>query len=126
VWHRLHDLGVRYVAVCCLLLLHCITNNVKYQVKCTNGLSEAFGGDTGVRQGCPRDPFLFGVFVEMLHERRHAQHPTEGPTFDYSNPVHVSLLLFADDVARLSYSPQGLQRLLHCLADCCDETTTAQ
>jgi hypothetical protein len=66
-------------------------------------------------------PFLFGVFVEMLHERIHAQHPTEGPTVDNSNPVHVPLLLFADDVAPLSYSPQGLQRLLHCLADFCDE-----
>jgi hypothetical protein len=52
--------------------------------------------DTGVRQGCLLSPFLFGVFVDMLHERIHAQHPTEGPTFDYSNPVHVPLLLFAD------------------------------
>jgi hypothetical protein len=62
-------------------------NNVtEYQVKFTNGLSEAFGGDTGVIwQGCPLSPFwLFGVFVEMLHKRIHAQHPTEGPTFDYS------------------------------------------
>jgi hypothetical protein len=33
----------------------------------------------------------------------------------------VPLLLFADDVALLSYLPQGLQRLLHCLADFCDE-----
>jgi Reverse transcriptase (RNA-dependent DNA polymerase) len=56
----------------------------------------------------------------MLHERIHHELPAEGPTFDYTNPVHVPLLLFADDVALLSYTPQGLQRLLHCLADFCD------
>jgi hypothetical protein len=104
-----------------LFAIAALYNNVKYRVKFTTGLPEAFGGDTGVRQGCPLSPFIFGVFVEMLHERIHAQHPTEGPTFDYSKPVHVPLLLFADDVALLSYSPQGSQRLLHCLADFCDE-----
>jgi hypothetical protein len=47
----------------------------KHQGKCTmanvtNGLSEESGGDAGVRQGYPLSPFLvFGVFVEMLHER---------------------------------------------------------
>jgi Reverse transcriptase (RNA-dependent DNA polymerase) len=118
LWHRLHHLGVRGRMLFAIAALY---KNVQYQVKFTNGLSEAFGGDTGVRQGCPLSPFLFGVFVEMLHERIHTQHPTEGPTFDYSDPVHVPLLLFADDIALLSYTPQGLQRLLHCLADFCDE-----
>ena len=118
LWRRLHHLGIRGRMLFAIAALYA---NVKYQVKFTNGLSEAFGGDTGVRQGCPLSPFLFGVFVEMLHERIHTEHPTEGPTFDYNNPVHVPLLLFADDVALLSYSPQGLQSLLNCLAGFCDE-----
>jgi hypothetical protein len=117
LWQRLHHLGVRGRMLFAIAALYA---NVKYQIKFSNGLSEVFGGDTGVRQGCPLSPFLFGVFVEMLHERIHQQLPSEGPTFDYSNPVHVPLLLFADDVALLSYSPQGLQRLLHCLAEFCD------
>lgn len=118
LWNRLHHLGIRGRMLFAIAALY---TNVKYQVKFTNGLSEQFCGDTGVRQGCPLSPFLFGVFVEMLHERIHTEHPNEGPTFDYSDPVHVPLLLFADDIALLSYSPHGLQRLLHCLAEFCDE-----
>lgn len=117
LWQRLHHLGIRGRMLFAIAALYA---NVKYQIKFANGLSEVFGGDTGVRQGCPLSPFLFGVFVEMLHERIHHDLPDEGPTFDYSNPVHVPLLLFADDIALLSYSPQGLQRLLHCLSDFCD------
>ena len=118
LWQRLHDLGVRGRMLFAIAALY---GDVKYQVKFTSGLSKVFGGDTGVRQGCPLSPFLFGVFVEMLHERIHAELPAEGPTFD--NPghvVHVPLLLFADDVALLAYTPEGLQRLLHCLASFCD------
>jgi hypothetical protein len=61
-----------------LFAIAALYNNVMYQVKFTNGLSEAFGGDTGVRQGCPLSPFLFGIFVEMLHERIRAQHLLRG------------------------------------------------
>ena len=85
-----------------LFAIAALYRNVQYQVKFANGLSEVFGGDTGVRQGCPLSPFLFGVFVEMLHERIHTEHPDEGPSFDLSNRVHVPLLLFADDVASVA------------------------
>ena len=118
LWQRLHDLGIRGRMLFAIAALYA---DVKYQIKFTNGLSKVFGGDTGVRQGCPLSPFLFGVFVEMLHERIHAELPAEGPSFEFTEPrVHVPLLLFADDVALLSYTPQGLQRLLQCLADFCD------
>jgi hypothetical protein len=84
----------------CCIVQKCLIPSLVYKwpVPVT---SEVFGGDVGVRQGCPLSPFLFGVFVEMLLERLHNQHPTEGPTFDYHNAVHVPLLLFADDVALL-------------------------
>jgi hypothetical protein len=92
-----------------LFAIAALYNNVKYQANFTNGLSEAFGGDTGVQQGCPLSPFLFGVFVEMLHERIHAQHPTEGPTFDHSNPVHVPYYCFLLMMLHYChiYSPQA-------------------
>jgi hypothetical protein len=91
LWDRLHNLGIWART---LLAIAALYENLKHQTKFTNGLSKVFGGDTGVRQGCPVSPFLFGVFVEMSHAELLAQ----GPEFTQPR-VHVPWLLFADDVA---------------------------
>ena len=84
------DLGVRARMLYATAALH---GDVKFQITFTSGLSKVFGGDTGVRHGCPLSPFLFGVFVEMLHEPTHADLPAEGSTVLFDNPaVNVSLL----------------------------------
>ena len=64
----------------------------------------------GVRQGCPLSPMLVGLFFDDLYSQLQSDCPSAG--VECQGPC-ISSSFNADDVALLSASAQGLQRLLH-------------
>ena len=82
-------------------------------VKTSEGLSEPFECVMGVKQGCRLSPTLFGLYLDDL-EQVFRVHDLP------SLPVQrVPVLLYADDLALVATSPEGLQAqldLLHAYA----------
>ena len=76
-----------------------------------------FTSFSGVFQGESLSPFLFSVFINVIEEELRAGN-NGGITFE--NFV-ISLILFADDMALLSTSKQGLQEGLNNLERYCDD-----
>jgi hypothetical protein len=98
--------------------------DVQFSVKFADGLLPAFHGDTGVRQGCPLSPFLFGVFIEMLHDKIRDCYPEGiGPSIGTPDAqrVHIPILMYADDIVLLGLDAAQLQHLLNILHDFCLE-----
>jgi hypothetical protein len=75
-----------------------------------------------VKQGCPFNPFLFGLFIDGLEKWLNA---LEGDTPPMLGQLAVRLLLYADDLALMSHTPVGLQKQLDVLqAFCCEHQLT--
>jgi len=92
---------------------------VKIRVRCGNGagVTDVLFCQKGLKQGEILSPLLFSLFInelatDLMENGRH------GILLDI---VELFILLFADDVALLSYTPVGLQHQLNLLgknADC--------
>ena len=63
----------------------------------------------GVRKGCPPSPTLFGIFFDSLDGQLQAESAAAGVE---GRGARVPGLFYADDIALLSPSAQGLQQLL--------------
>ena len=75
-----------------------------------SGSSGASGtARVGVRQGCPLSPTLFGIFFDSLDAQLQAESAAAGVE---CRGARVPGLFYADDVALLAPSSQGLQQLL--------------
>ena len=82
-------------------------------VKTPEGLSEPFECVMGVKQGCPLSPTLFGLYLDDLEQVFRVHHDLlDLPSL----PVQrVPVLLYADDLALVATSPEGLQAQLDLL-----------
>jgi hypothetical protein len=72
---------------------------------------------TGVKQGCPLSPTLFGIFLDGLHRYIAVHCPHIGPTL--ADGTSVSNLQYADDVTLLACDPTHLQILIDCAVAFC-------
>lgn len=70
----------------------------------------------GVRQGCPLSPTLFGLFFDDLYSQLQSDCPSAGVE---CRGTRIPSLFYADDVALLSASAQGLQQLLDSMQSFC-------
>ena len=70
----------------------------------------------GVRQGFPLSPTLFGLFFDDLHSQLQSDCPSAEVE---CRGKRIPSLLYADDVALLSASAQGLQQLLDSMQSFC-------
>jgi hypothetical protein len=77
----------------------------------SEGVTSNFRCQQGVKQGCPLNPLLFGLYLDALEWRLDGR-KCDAPTLAY---VHVWLLLFVDDLALISKSEVGLQQQLDAL-----------
>jgi hypothetical protein len=63
LWQRLHSLGVRGRMLGAVQALY---TGARLAVKVEGSVREATDTHTGVCQGCPLSPTLFGVFIDAL------------------------------------------------------------
>jgi hypothetical protein len=68
------------------------------------GVTSSFRCQQGVKQGCPFNPLLFGLYLAALEGHMDGRKCDALALAD----VHVWLLLFADDFALTSKSEVGL------------------
>ena len=80
-----------------------------------DGPSDLIKCSIGVKQGCPIS--LFSLYLDELETLlEEASEETDCPSLA---ELLIAVLLFADDIALFSYSPQGLQRQLDILQAFC-------
>jgi hypothetical protein len=84
----------------------------------TKGLSARFSCGIGVEQGCPLSPLLFGLYLDGLEKRLDA---LDGDSSPQLADIIVKLLLYADDLALMSETPQGLQKQIDAMSEFCVE-----
>jgi hypothetical protein len=72
----------------------------------SEGVTSSFKCQQGVKQGCPLNPLLFGLYLDALGRR------LDGRECDALalTGVHVWMLLFADDLILTLESEVGLQQ----------------
>jgi hypothetical protein len=84
----------------------------------TEGLSSTFPCTIGVKQGCPLNPLLFGLYIDALESHIAALAGDDGPNLAV---IAVKLLLYVDDLVLMSKSLWGLQKQLDELSAFCKE-----
>jgi hypothetical protein len=92
-------------------------DKVCMQVRLGGKLGERFATASGVRQGDPLSPLLFGLFIDRFECFLKERHPGLGCKLD-SHKV-LQQLLYADDIVLFAESAAELQAMLDCLAEFC-------
>lgn len=72
---------------------------------------------TGVKQGCPLSPTLFGLLLDGLHRHLKVSCPDAG--LEVHNGLRVAELGYADDFVLLASSANELQKLIDATAEFC-------
>jgi len=78
------------------------------------GLSAWFSCGIGVKQGCPLSPLFFGFYLDGLEKHLDA---LDGDSLPQLSDIVVKLLLYADDLALMSETLQGLQKQIDVLSE---------
>ena len=95
--------------------VHRLYEEVKVKIKTSDGISESFRSDIGVKQGCPLSPTLFGLYFVKLEEWLNL----EGGDGVLMGEYVIRLLLYADDLILIAKSALGLQEHLISLEHFC-------
>ena len=116
LWKVLGRLGIHGRMLAAVKSLYATTSLV---VKVGGRVGTPIPSLTGVKQGCPLSPTLFGLFLDGLHRYIAAQCPHLGPAL--SDGTRVSNLQYADDVTLLACDPNHLQALIDCAVQFCKD-----
>jgi hypothetical protein len=113
-----------------LSTLRSLYNNTQCIVKSSQGTSQPFAVNCGLRQGCPLSTTLFNLFIHDMHVRlqrscrdcgvRYRCAPAEDGSEASLHPL-LTDLGYADDIALCANTPDQLQQLLNCFAAYCKE-----
>ncbi|KAH9299597.1 hypothetical protein KI387_031279, partial [Taxus chinensis] len=114
LWDRMEELGIPDEL---RAAVHKLYEQVRAKIKTREGMSECFGSNIGVKQGCPLSPTLFGLYIDKLEDWLNK---TEGGGIQLASFV-VKLLLYADDLILISKIAQGLREQLKALELFCQE-----
>lgn len=93
--------------------------SVKASVKIYQDTTDEFDCEKGLKQGCILSPTLFSLFINKMASKmeemgKHGVQLIPGL-------IELFILLFADDLALMSSTPQGLQNQLDILLETCKE-----
>ena len=111
LWYKLQRFGIKGKLLTAMQALY---QDVQCAVRVNGTLTNWFGVSSGVKQGCVISPTLFGIYVNDLAEEIKALQCG----IDLGDR-HVSIMLFADDIALISDTEEKLQQMLDCLKDWC-------
>jgi hypothetical protein len=115
IWKRLFELGIRGNMLC---ILQNIYKNTCFQVKVNCKISSEYVVTvSGVKQGCPLSPLLFGLFIEQLHIFLRERCPDIGVLI--VSEEKLGEVLYADDTTLMTWHPGELQNLCDALAEFC-------
>lgn len=90
--------------------------HVSLQTKVQHELGRPFLSTTGVKQGDPLSPLLFGLFIDEFEEWLETRLPDVGVE---CGGKLIRMLLYADDMVLIATSPCGLQQQLDLLSEFC-------
>lgn len=99
--------------------IEAVYKSVKCIVRTKYGDSDMFSCPLGLRQGCSLSPILFALFINEFYDIL-SKSNIRGVQL-YPDIIEIFLLMFADDIASLSDTVNGLQKQLNILQDYCDE-----
>ena len=111
LWQKLLDVGVSGKFLEALKSLY---SNVTCAVRINGVLSDWFGVNIGLKQGCLISPMLFNLYLNDLVDCL-----KDAECGVLWGEEMLSVLLYADDILMVSESEQGLQKLLDILHEWC-------
>ena len=117
LWQVLERLGVHGPMLAALQSMY---DTATIRVNINGRAGGSVPSYTGLRQGCPLSPTLFGLFADGLHRFLLAECLDLGPAL--SDGRRVPDLGYADDFVLLADTPEGLQRLIDATAAFCVAT----
>lgn len=115
LWTKLEGMGIRGFIMDAIQALYA---NVPVCVRTRTGLTPTFQSLMGVKQGCPLSPTLFGLYIDDWESVILGKMGLFLPRLGGGT---APPLFYADDLALMSTSAEGLQRQLHCLGDYADK-----
>jgi hypothetical protein len=110
LWRALEGMGVHGNM---LFILQAMYEQVCMRVKSEGQLGDAFMCASGVKQGDPLSPLLFGLFIDRLEGHLAQQCAAYGVQLAQGSLLRA--LLYADDLVLLAQDREGLQALLDSL-----------
>ena len=92
---------------------------VKACVRTSEGLTEYFDCPSGLKQGCTASPILFSLFIDEFSSL--VKNSGIRGVQLFPELTEILLLMFADDLALISDTVRGLQKLLNLLYEFCSD-----
>ena len=114
LWQCLASLGMHGDFLRCLQGMY---SDVRMCVRIGSNISGSFTARTGVKQGDPLSPLLFGLFIDCLERFLSARCGTQVGARVAGQILRV--LLYADDLVLMGETVEELQALLNHLAEFC-------
>ena len=114
LWQSLQQLGLHGHMLAAVQSLY---STASIAVKIQGQQGPAIQSETGVKQGCPLSPTLFGLLADGLHRALQSTAAQYG--VQLSPGLSVTDLGYADDFALLSSTADGLQVLITVAATWC-------
>ena len=87
-------------------------------VKLSDGLTQPFKSNSGVKQGCVLSPLCFNLFINKLcsvYVNEHGKSNFSDPVYIQNTPLNC--LMWADDCVVMSQSSTGLQNAINSKAN---------
>ena len=114
LWQTLRSLGVRGRMLAAVQSLYA---NCQVAVKVQGHVGASIHTTTGLRQGCPLSPTLFGLFTDGLHHYLQQLVPSAG--IEVLRTI-TSDMEYADDIILIASSAQQLQLLIDATHSYCE------
>jgi hypothetical protein len=104
-----------------LAAIKSLYSDARIAVKVSGHVGDSMSTSSGVRQGCPLSPTLFGIYIDALESWLRQQVPGAGVPLTTPRGVTrlLAALIYADDIVLMDSTPANLQRLLDSLAAFC-------